>query len=113
LETDEAFWLCKVNPKFVELIERLVVALERTQMFTGQVRQGENNLVQREIPKGLLTVDEAAQRLGISKHSLRGWVSRRQIPYVKIGRRTLFNPTDLDNLIKASTVEPRKSPGRD
>ncbi len=63
METDETFWSCKVNPKFVELIERLVVALEQAEMFTGQVRQGGNNLVQKEMQKGLLTVDEAARCL--------------------------------------------------
>jgi len=35
-----------------------------------------------------------------------------QTLYVKIGQRTLFNPIDLDNLIKASTAEPRKPRGR-
>jgi excisionase family DNA binding protein len=113
LETDETFWLCKVNPKFVELIKRLVVALERTQAFTGQLQQEEKSLVRQMAPKGLLTVEEAANRLGISKCSLRNWVSQRRIPYVKIGRRTLFNPTDLENLIKASTVEPLKPSDKD
>ncbi|MEJ2673525.1 MAG: helix-turn-helix domain-containing protein [Deltaproteobacteria bacterium] len=101
-----------MNPKFVDLLERLVIAMEQIKMPTGQEWQAEKIRVQEGVPKGLLTVDEAAQRLGISKHSLRGWVSQRRIPHVKIGRRTLFNPTDLDNLIKAFTVEPRKPPGR-
>jgi excisionase family DNA binding protein len=96
----------------MELIERLVIAIERTQVFTGQLQEKETCLVQKGVPKGLLTVDEAARRLGVSKYTLRGWVSQRRIPYVKIGRRTLFKPTDLDNLIKDSTVVPRSPRGR-
>ena len=56
----------------------------------------------------LLSVSEAAIRLGISRHTLNGWVSKRKVPFVKLGRRTLFNPADLDRMIKAATVEPRR-----
>ncbi len=108
---DETFWLFKVNPKFIELLERLVIAMEQAQIPTKQEWQVEKSRVQEGVPKGLLTVDEAAQRLGVSKYSLRRWVSRRRIPYVKIGRRTLFNPNDLETLIKDSTVEPHSPRG--
>ncbi len=56
----------------------------------------------------LLSVSDAAQRLGISRHTLNGWVSKRKVPFVKLGRRTLFNPTDLERIIKANTFEPRR-----
>jgi excisionase family DNA binding protein len=55
----------------------------------------------------LLSVNDAAHRLGISRHTLNCWVSKRKVPFVKLGRRTLFNPADLDRMIKAATVEPR------
>lgn len=58
--------------------------------------------------ENLLNVAEAAERLGISRHTLNGWVSKRKVPFVKLGRRTLFNPADLDRMIKAATVEPRR-----
>ena len=109
---DETFWLCKVNPKFVEFMERLVIVMEQSQMLPRQERREEKSRGQEGVPKGLLTVAEAAQRLRISEYTLRGWISQRRIPYVKIGRRTLFNPADLVNLIKDSTVEPRKPRGR-
>lgn len=57
--------------------------------------------------ENLLSVIDAAQRLGISRHTLNCWVSKRKVPFVKLGRRTLFNPADLDRMIKAATVEPR------
>ncbi len=59
----------------------------------------------------LLSVTDAAQRLGISRHTLNGWVSKRKVPFVKLGRRTLFNPADLSRIIKAATFEPLRRKG--
>jgi excisionase family DNA binding protein len=55
----------------------------------------------------LLSVTEAAQFLGISRHTLNGWVSKRQISFVKVGRRTLFDPAYLAQYIKTHTFEPQ------
>jgi excisionase family DNA binding protein len=55
--------------------------------------------------KRLLSIIEAAHLLGISKHTLNGWVSKRQISFVKVGRRTLFDPDYLAQYVKAHTVE--------
>jgi len=58
--------------------------------------------------ENLLNIADAAQLLGISRHTLNGWVSKRKVPFVKLGRRTLFNPADLERVIKANTFEPRR-----
>ncbi len=55
----------------------------------------------------LLSNDEAAEVLGISRFSLRGKVLRRQIPFIKIGRRTLFSPSALRAFIESNSVCPR------
>lgn len=55
----------------------------------------------------LLSVTNAAERLGISRHTLNGWVSQRKVKFIKLGRRTLFNPADLESMIKDATIEPR------
>jgi excisionase family DNA binding protein len=57
--------------------------------------------------ENLINNSEAAQLLGISPFSLRGKVLRREIPFIKIGRRTLFSPSALRAFIEANTVEPR------
>ena len=106
---DDSVWLCKINPKVLEVLNQLLRAME--QLSIPPPKRG-TSAGAAQNAGALLTVDEAAQRLGVSKYTLRGWVSQRRIPYVKIGRRTLFNPADLNNLIKASTVEPRKPRGR-
>ena len=56
----------------------------------------------------LLNNDQAAEILNISPYSLRGKVSRREIPYIKVGRRTLFDPADLRASIEARKVQPRR-----
>jgi excisionase family DNA binding protein len=56
----------------------------------------------------LLNNDQAADILNISPFSLRGKVSRREIPFIKVGRRTLFDPADLRAYIEARKVQPRR-----
>jgi excisionase family DNA binding protein len=55
----------------------------------------------------LLNNDQAADILNISPYSLRGKVSRREIPFIKVGRRTLFDPEDLRAYIDARKVPAR------
>ena len=55
----------------------------------------------------LLNNNEAATVLGISPYSLRGKVSRREIKFIKFGRRVLFRKEDLMDLIERCTVQPR------
>ncbi len=57
---------------------------------------------------GLLSVDAAAQYLGVSPGTLRNWVSMRRIEYVKVGRLTRFSSAALDRYIAAHTVEAAK-----
>lgn len=102
---EDGLWLLRVNPRVLELLERFLEIMEQPYTVLQYLEQPQGN--ERE-ESGLLTVSEAAQRLRISKHTLRSWVSQRRMPYVKIGRRTLFNPSDLDSLIKSCTIEPRR-----
>ena len=55
----------------------------------------------------LLNNQEAAELLGISPFSLRGKVLRREVPFVKIGRRTLFSQAVLQAFIESCKVQPR------
>jgi len=56
----------------------------------------------------LLTMDEAAKYLGISKLTLYGWVSARKLGYVKIGRLVKFKQAQLDAWIDQHTFTPRR-----
>lgn len=59
----------------------------------------------------LINNNEAAVLLGISPFSLRRKVAQRAVPYLKIGRRTLFSPTDLQAFIESQKVTPRPQNG--
>jgi len=102
---EENIWLLKVNPKLLEFLDRLLRLLEQPPMSTQEEEKGRGG---SSLPEGLLRVPEAAKRLRISGHTLRGWISQRRIRFVKIGRRVLINHADLDNLIQSNTAEPWK-----
>jgi len=55
----------------------------------------------------LLNNAEAAKLLNISPFSLRGKVCRKEVPHIKIGRRTLFSPKSLQEYIEERKVEVR------
>ena len=54
--------------------------------------------------RGLLSVEEAAQYLGISPGTLRNWLSMRRIEHVKVGRLTRISCATLDRYIADHTV---------
>jgi excisionase family DNA binding protein len=58
----------------------------------------------------LLTLSEAASALRLKVSTLRAWVLRRKLPYLKIGRLVRVRRTDLDALITASVVPARPIP---
>jgi excisionase family DNA binding protein len=57
----------------------------------------------------LLTVEEAAERLGTTTRFVRRLVAERRIAYVKVGRHVRLDPTDVEAFIAASRVEVRPS----
>jgi excisionase family DNA binding protein len=57
----------------------------------------------------LLTVEEAADRLGTSVRFVRRLVAERRIAYVKVGRHVRLDPSDVETFIAASRVEVRPS----
>jgi excisionase family DNA binding protein len=53
----------------------------------------------------LLTVEEAADRLGTSVRFVRRLVFQRRIAYVKLGRHVRIAARDLDAFVRARRVE--------
>jgi excisionase family DNA binding protein len=48
----------------------------------------------------LLSISEAAEQLGLSIHTVRSWVQKRQIRHYKLGRRVLISPESLELILK-------------
>jgi len=57
----------------------------------------------------LLTLPEAAPLLRLKVSTLRAWVFRRKLPYLKIGSRVLLRRADVDAFIAASIVPAAQS----
>lgn len=55
-------------------------------------------------PGRLYPIPEAAQMLGIQPATLRDWVYRRRIEYVKLGRSVRVGDETIQKLIEAGTV---------
>ncbi len=53
----------------------------------------------------LLNVNQLAEILGLKKITIYEWVSDKRIPFVKLGKRILFCPRDIEEFIKANRVE--------
>ena len=58
----------------------------------------------------LLTVKEAANRLGTTERFIRRLVFERRIPYTKLGRHVRIATRDLDAFVRAGRVEAGKTP---
>jgi len=56
----------------------------------------------------LLNINQAAQLLGIQPWTLRAWVCRRRIPFVKVGRLVRFDKAKLQRWVEEHTYEPER-----
>jgi excisionase family DNA binding protein len=52
----------------------------------------------------LLTVEQAAERLGTSDRFVRRLIAERRIAYTKLGRHVRIDPGDLDAFVSAGRV---------
>jgi excisionase family DNA binding protein len=59
----------------------------------------------------LLTVDEAAERLGTSTRFIRRLIAERRIAYTKLGRHVRIAGGDLDAYVASGRVESRSLAG--
>jgi excisionase family DNA binding protein len=57
----------------------------------------------------LVSVEQAAERLGTSVRFVRRLIAERRIAYVKVGRHVRLDPVDVEAFIAASRVEIRPS----
>ncbi len=56
------------------------------------------------VRKGLMTVEQFAEAVGLRPATVRQKVWRREIDFVRIGRAIRFKPETAEKLIEAGTV---------
>ena len=74
-------------------------------------KQEKNNIADNEssslqLPK-LLTYLEVADAFRVKPQTVRNWVSKKQIPYIKIGVKVRFKPEDIIEYIQAAREAPQ------
>jgi excisionase family DNA binding protein len=52
----------------------------------------------------LLNNEEAAEFLGCTASTLRVWVSKRRIPFVRVNRLVRFDPATLEEFVRKNSV---------
>lgn len=57
----------------------------------------------------VLTIPQAAATLNLSVFTIRAWVARRQIGFVKLGRSVRIPLTEIQRLLEQGTVPPRRA----
>jgi len=60
----------------------------------------------------LLDVEEGAQYCHIKSTTMRDWIYKGRVPFVKLGRRVFLRKQDLERLIVESLVPARVERGR-
>lgn len=55
-----------------------------------------------KISHPLMTVQEASERLRLTKNTLNNWLSQGRIKRVKIGRRTFIARQEVENLLNSA-----------
>lgn len=58
------------------------------------------------VPSDMFSVPQAAEKGGVSPHTVRSWVRKREIQYYKLGRRVLISREGLANFLAKRIVEP-------
>jgi excisionase family DNA binding protein len=61
------------------------------------------------VRKGLLTVEQFALALGLKPATVRQWVWRRQVEFVRVGRAIRFRPEVAEKLISSGIVPAREA----
>jgi len=61
----------------------------------------------------LLSIGDLSSVINISRWTIYGWVSKRKIPFVKLGSRTLFDPVKIGEKISKWLVEALKQSHQD
>ena len=55
----------------------------------------------------LLTTQEIAEYINISHRTVESWVSKRKIPFVKVGRLTRFRIDQIEEWIENKKIKPQ------
>lgn len=56
--------------------------------------------------ENLISVEKFAEALDIKPQTVRNWVAKRVVPFVRIGRKTMFRREAVEAWIKSKEINP-------
>lgn len=62
--------------------------------------------------KTLLNVKDVAKILNVSQFTVRQEIYRRRLPFIRVGRRVMVSPEDLEDYLKARRIPAWREEGR-
>lgn len=57
--------------------------------------------------EGLVDIKKAAKLLGHSPHTIRHWAKEGRLDHIRLGRKIVFDVSDLDHFVKECRIEAR------
>jgi excisionase family DNA binding protein len=69
-------------------------------------------MIGEEMPRPMLTIEQAARELGLKESTLRDWVLRRKLSFVRLSPRAIrISSKEVARLLREGTV-PAREPRR-
>ncbi|MDB9963726.1 helix-turn-helix domain-containing protein [Vicingaceae bacterium] len=88
-----------------DCLPELVLKLSQEVKELRQLILSDTNKMTAEVLDELMDVGQAAQLLGLSKQTIYGKVSRREIPFMKRGKKLYFYKLELMDYLKSGRVK--------
>lgn len=60
----------------------------------------------------VLSVEEAARRLGVSRFTVRSWLRQRKLEHFKLGRRVVLSESSITNFLDRHRIAAQEAAGR-
>ncbi len=67
----------------------------------------------KDVPEGLMTVDELASYLSISTGTIYNRVSKGEIPFVKVGAAVRFRRSEIDRWVEEQAGRVEQTPAEE
>lgn len=102
-ELDAKMAARKMADDFFRLMEILINETAKTLAVIELKAEGRIN--DMLLPVGWVSKKRAAKHLGIGDRTLTDWMARRLIPYVRVGRKVIFNLREVDEHLKRREIQ--------
>lgn len=94
---DKKLYILPINEEQADILIKFI-----KQQTNKTTQDKELSSPETKSQKRYLTLDELAELLNIPKNTIYAKTSRREIPFIKVGRRLVFDRQEIDQWLKIS-----------